>query len=126
MTASLVVIASGAKQSPRERFLLLRREQVLDAAQREGVAGDAEAGDDALADGGGLRGRAAPDRVRDVHLDRRKAYLRDRRDQSRVAAAEGRRVEDRRVDPAVVRLIQLVDDLALDIGVEDFDLEAQF
>src|SRR5205085_3607113 len=99
--------------------LLLRRQQILDAAQGEGVAGDAEAGDDALADGGGLRGRAAADRVRDMDLDRRKAHLRDRRDQGRVSAAEGGRVEDRGIDPAVVRLIQLVDDLALDVGMEN-------
>src|SRR5438105_14324117 len=71
--------------------LLLRCEQVLDAAQGEGVAGDAEAGDDALADRRGLRGRAAPDRVRDVHLDRRVAHLGNRRYQRRIAAAEGGR-----------------------------------
>src|SRR6266581_7248544 len=89
--------------------LLLRRQQVADAAQREVVAGDREAGDDALADRGRLRGRAAADRVRDMHLDRRKLDLRDRRDERRIARAEGCRVEDRRVEAAIVRLVELVD-----------------
>src|SRR5437899_3078611 len=48
--------------------LLLRRQQVAQAVQGEVVAGNPETGDDALADRGGLRGRAAPDRVRDMHL----------------------------------------------------------
>src|SRR3984893_3669170 len=95
--------------------LLLRRQEFGNAAQCEGVAGDAEAGDDALADRGGLRGRAAADRVRDVHLDRRAAHLGNRRHQRRIAAAEGRRVEDRRIDTAIVRLVQLVDNLAFDV-----------
>src|SRR5579862_2536911 len=75
--------------------LFFCRQHVADAAQREKVAGDTEAGDDAEADRGRLRGRTAPDRVRDVDLDRRKLYLRKRRDQRRIARAEGRRVEDR-------------------------------
>jgi len=94
----------------------------LNAAQCQRVAGDGEAGDDALADAGGLRGRAAPDRF-EMCTSIRKAHLRDRCHQRRVAGAERSRVEDRRVDAAIVRLIQLVDDLALDIGVEDLNLE---
>src|SRR5438874_5758215 len=97
-------------RSPRQRAsrrthgsdstLLLRRQEVADAAQGEIIAGDGEPRDDALADGGGLRGRAAPDRVRDVHLDRRELDLRDRRDERGVARSEGRRVEDRRIEAA--------------------------
>src|SRR5438046_1002445 len=106
--------------------LLLRRQQVLEAAQSERVAGNAKAGDDALADRGGLRGGAAPDRVRDVHLDRRELDLRERGDKRRIPGAKGGRVEDRRIDAAVVCLVDLVDHLALDVRVEDLDLEPEF
>src|SRR5207248_10274070 len=106
--------------------LLLRRQQVLETAQGERIAGDAKAGDDALADRGGLRGGAAPDRVRDVHLDRRELDLRERGDQRRVSGAESGRVEDRRIDAAIVRVVDLVDHLAFDVRVEDLDLEAEF
>src|SRR4030095_11628062 len=82
--------------------LLLRRELVPDAAQRERVAGDPEAGHDALAHRGRLRGRPAGDRVRDVHLGRGELDLGEGRDQRRVAAAERRRVEDRGIDARVV------------------------
>src|SRR5579871_5958511 len=105
--------------------LRLRGELVADAAQGEGVAGDAEAGDDTLADRGGLRGGTAPDRVRDVHLGDREFDLRQSRDEGGIAGAEGGRVEDRRVEALVVGGVEAVDDLAFDVGVEDLDLDAE-
>src|SRR5215472_15461574 len=102
--------------------LFLRREQVFETLQRKRITVDAESGDDALAHGGGLRGRAASDRVRDMDLDRRELDLRQRRDERRITGAERCRVEDRGVDALVVRLIDPIDDFALDIRVEDLDL----
>src|SRR3954454_15818873 len=118
-------IRSAADSSPPRRrraaVRLLACEHVADAAQGEGIAGDAEAGDDALADGGGLRGRTAPDRVRDVDLDGWKLDLRQRGDQRRIAAAEGGRIEDCRRYACVARLVDVVNDLALDVRVENLD-----
>ena len=51
---------------------LLCRQQVADPAQRQRIAGNAEAGHNAVADGGRLRSWAPPDRVRDVDLEGRK------------------------------------------------------
>src|SRR5580698_5806374 len=61
-----------------------------------------------------------------MHLDRREFHLRERRDKRRIARAERRRVEDRSVYAGVVGGIDLVDHLALDIRVEDFDFQPEF
>ena len=59
---------------------------VLEAAQGERVAGDAEAGHGAEAARRHLGHRAAPGRIGDVDLDRREADLADGGDQRRIAA----------------------------------------
>src|SRR5262249_3202465 len=77
------------------------------------------------AHGGGLGRGPSTDGVRDVHLDGRELHLRDGGQERRIAGAERGRVEDRRVEPLIVRLVQPVDDLALDVRVEDLDLDAK-
>src|SRR5207245_10087141 len=80
---------------------------------------------DGRAPGGGLRSGSAPDRIRDVHFDGRELHLRDGGHERRIAAAERRRVEDRRIEALVVRGVEPVDDLALDVRVKDLDLDAE-
>src|SRR5262249_14115753 len=84
------------------------------------------AGDDAVTDPRGFGSRAAPYRVRNVDLDRWEFDLRERGHKRRVAGPECRRVEQCRVEASVVRVVNFVHDLALDIRVENLDLETQF
>src|SRR5258708_6661803 len=105
--------------------LFLRGEQVFKAAQCQGVTGDAEPGDDTKAHRCGLRRRSASYWVRDVDLDGWELNLRQGRDQRRIARAERRRVENRGVETLVVSGVYLVDDFALDVRVEDLDVEAE-
>src|SRR5947207_15573135 len=88
--------------SARALGLLLRRQEPLDAAQREIIAGDRKPGDDALADRRGLRCRAAADRVGALHLDRRDFDLAQRRDDRRIPRAERAGVEYRRVKTTII------------------------
>src|SRR5258708_13086397 len=105
--------------------LFLRGEQVFKAAQCQGVTGDAKPGDETKAHRCGLRRRSASYWVRDVALDGWELNLRQGRDQRRIARAERRRVENRGVKALVVGGIYLVDDFALNVGVEDLDVEAE-
>jgi len=51
--------------------------------------------------------------------------LRDGGHECRIAGAECRRIEGRRIEPLVVRGVEPVDDLALDVGVKDLDVDAE-
>jgi hypothetical protein len=105
--------------------LLFRRRHVADAAERQCIPGNTESCHNALAHGGGLRRWPASDRVRDVHFDGRELHLRDGRYECRIARAERRRVEDRRIEALVVRSVEPVDNLAFDVRVKDLDLDAE-
>src|SRR5437870_4870962 len=61
-------------------------------------------------------------RVGDVHLDRRKLHPADRGDESRVAAGESVGIDDGGIDAPVVRRVEAIDHLALDVRVKDLDL----
>src|SRR4029077_19192861 len=58
-------------------------------------------------------------------LDGRELHLGDGRHECRIAGAERRWVEDRRVEALVVRGVEPVDDLAVDVRVKDLDLDAE-
>jgi hypothetical protein len=98
---------------------------VANAAQGQIISGKPKPGDHAVAGPCGLRNRAASDRIRNVHLDRRKAHLPDRRNQRRITRGKAGGVEQRRVKPFVVRLVELVDHLAFDVRVKNLDFDTQ-
>ena len=75
---------------------------------------------------GGDLGDAAPcGRVRNVQLDRWEQDLLDGGSQSRMSGGVPGRIDDSRVDVAVVRLVEPVDNVALDVGMEYVDLDAE-
>ncbi|MCX7142711.1 MAG: hypothetical protein NT123_16910 [Proteobacteria bacterium] len=61
-----------------------------------------------------------------MKFDGGKSHLRDCGHQRGIADGVARRVDDRSVDIAVVCFVDFVDDLALDIGVENFNVDAEF
>src|SRR6185437_16342716 len=87
-SVALGVLRSSSVLNPSYAPALLLGQHVAQASQGQGVAGDAEAGEHALANRSGVRQRAAADRVGDMQFDGRELHLADRGDQRRIATRE--------------------------------------
>ena len=60
-----------------------------------------------------------------MHFDGGEAHLGERGDEGRLTGGVTGRIDQRRVHAAVMRLVDLVDDLPDDIRVEDINLDTQ-
>src|SRR4051812_22663229 len=91
---------------------------LLQAAQRKEVAKYAEPGDDTAADTPGIGYASTGSRVGEVHLYYRKSYLGYGCVKRRVLGGIAGGIDDGAVQLALEGIIETVDHLALDVGVE--------
>ena len=60
-----------------------------------------------------------------MDLDRREPDVADGGDERRIAAREASGIDDGAGEALIVRRVKAVDDLALDVGMENLDLDAE-